>query len=252
MQQQIPHKVWQDAIFTGMVGTDLLESAGGTLKIRLNNPVAWAIGSGFLKIDMPHGKIDDRCARRHADMHGASIIRQQNSALRQQSGKLTHGRTACHILDLVLPAGFFIHLRDFGNSRFLFGATNEDDPPVPLLAEARERESKKMRTPRFHTVTRPGLNGNPIGNPIESLPRPRSRLLGNRKLQRAKRSRSAPSQRIDVDKIKSIQPTELMKVAEIRHPWIVNNHAAIPSTSGSTNVRSSDIARQQCTRLIKR
>jgi hypothetical protein len=243
MQQQISHKVWQDTIFTGVVGTDLLESTGGTLKIRLNNPVAWTIGSGFLKIDMPHGKIDDRCARRHTDMHGASIIRQQNSALRQQSGKLTHGRTTCHILDRVLPASLFIHLRYFGNSRFLFGTPNEGDPPVPLSAEARERESKKARMPRLHTVTRPGLNGNPIGSPLESLPRPRSRLFGNRKLQRTKRTRSAPTQGVDIDKIKSIEPTELMEVGEVRHPWIVHNHAAIPSTSSSTSVRSSDIAR---------
>ncbi len=73
-----------------------------------------------------------------------------------------------------------------------------------------------------------------------------------RHAQRRKRARPASTHCIDINKIESIDPTDLMNIGEVRHPGIIDDRTAVPCAPRSADIRGADIIGQQCARPVER
>lgn len=92
METQLRDLLRHDLLFTALVRTDLLITAGCALHHRLHDPMPWSVGPGFMKISMPDRQVDHRRADSHGQVHRPGIVREQEATLTEERGEL---RTIC-------------------------------------------------------------------------------------------------------------------------------------------------------------
>ena len=88
MEAEIRNLFGNQSIFAGMVGADLVKSTGRTGEIRLNHPMAWPIGSGFIVIDMADRQVDHRSPNTDCEVHRPCVVGEEQLTAREQADKL--------------------------------------------------------------------------------------------------------------------------------------------------------------------